>query len=193
MRDLDVRRALYQTVLAPHRADPDTLVVDELGLNWGSIRVDVAVVNGSIHGYEIKSDSDNLDRLPMQAEMYGRVLDRVTLVAGRHLAAAKQQVPAWWELCEAVEVAPGDVKIRSIRRGRSNPNLDLAAVAMLLWRDEALAILEEKGCAAGLRSKPRRALYAALLENLTATQLRSQVRQALKRRGPAWRAGPPRT
>lgn len=193
MRDLDVRRALHETVLAHHGADPDTLIVDELGLYWGSIRVDVAVVNGSIHGYEIKSDSDTLDRLPMQAEMYGRVLDRVTLVAGKHLAAAERQIPRWWGLCEAVEVAPGQVKLRSLRAARKNRNLDLEAVATLLWRDEALGILEEMGCAAGLRGKPRRALYAALVERLTATQLRSQVRRALKRRGPAWRAGSPRT
>lgn len=192
MHDLDVRRALHETVLAHHRADPNTLVLDELGLNWGAIRVDVAVVNGSIHGYEIKSDSDTLDRLPEQAAMYGRVLDRVTLVAGRHLAAAERQVPHWWGLCEAAEVAPGQVKLRSVRRARTNRNLDLEAVAMLLWRDEALAILEETGCAAGLRGKPRRALYAALVDRLTASRLRSKVRQALKQR-PSWRAGSPRT
>ncbi|ABC83386.1 hypothetical protein Adeh_3620 [Anaeromyxobacter dehalogenans 2CP-C] len=193
MRDLDVRLALHETVLARHRDDPETIVIDEFGLNWGVVRVDVAVVNGTIHGYEIKSDSDTLDRLPVQAEMYGRVLDRVTLVAGRHLAAAERQVPDWWGLCEAIEVAPGQVRLRSVRRARSNRNLDLKAVAMLLWRDEALAILEEMGCAAGLRGKPRRALYGALVERLSSTQLRSRVRRALKRRGPAWRAGPPRT
>ena len=192
MRDRDVRQALHKTELARHRADPGTLVIDELGLSWGEIRVDVAVVNGSIHGYEIKSDSDTLDRLPAQAEMYGRVLDRVTLVAGRHLEHAKHLVPEWWGLCEAIEVAPGDVALRRVRPARKNPKLDLEAVAMLLWREEALAILEELKIAAGLRSKPRRDLYRALVENLTPSRLRSRVRQALKTRT-SWRADAPRT
>jgi hypothetical protein len=193
MRDLDVRRALHDTVLARHRDDPNTLVIDELGLQWGAFRVDVAVVNGNIHGYEIKSDSDTLDRLAAQADAYGRALDRVTLIAGRHLAQAEPLIPEWWGICEAVETTPGRVKLRNVRRAAPNPNIDLEAVAMLLWRDEALAVLDEIGCAAGFRSKPRRALYHVLVENLTATQLRARVRQALKRRGRCWRSASPRT
>lgn len=192
MRDLDVRRALHATELARHRNDPGTLVIDELGLAWGTVRVDVAVVNGSIHGYEIKSDSDTLERLPAQAELYGRVLDRVTLVAGRHLEGAAPLVPDWWGLCEAAERGDGGIVLRHVRRAKRNPAVDLEAVAMLLWRDEALAILEEKGCARGLRGRPRRELYGALVGALTPTQLRSRVRHALKTRT-SWRAGSPRT
>jgi hypothetical protein len=191
MRDLDVRRALHAKELARHRNDPGTLVIDELGLAWGTVRVDVAVVNGSIHGYEIKSDSDTLERLPAQAAIYARVLDRVTLVAGRLLDPAAPLVPDWWGLCEATE-EEGGVTLRHVRPAKRNPGVDLEAVAMLLWRDEALAILEERGYANGLRSRPRRDLYRALVENLTPTQLRSRVRQALKTRT-GWRAAAPRT
>ena len=34
--------------------------VEELGVCRGRVRVDVAVVNGTLHGYEIKSDRDSL-------------------------------------------------------------------------------------------------------------------------------------
>ena len=123
--------------------------------------------------------------------MYGRVLDRVTLVAGRLLEDARRMVPEWWGLCEARDIEPGRVQLKHVRPAKKNPAIDLEAVAMLLWRDEALAILGEVGGAAGLRSKPRRDLYRELVRRLTGTQLRTRVREALKKR-PSWRAGSPR-
>ncbi len=187
MRDTDVRSALRATVLARHVRDPDTLVIDELGLESGVVRVDIVVVNGLMHGYEIKSDADTLDRLPAQVEGYGRVLDRVTLVVGsRHAAAAQRLVPEWWGIYIAQENA-GHVQFRAARRERANPGLELHAVAALLWRDEALALLEARGRARGLRSKPRRDLYDALVDAVASTELRRCVRDALRSRT-AWRA-----
>jgi hypothetical protein len=55
VRDRDVREALHRKVLKEHHGDADTLVLDELGLRHGTCRVDIAVVNGYLHGYEIKS------------------------------------------------------------------------------------------------------------------------------------------
>lgn len=187
MRDADVRSALRATVLARHVNDPGTLVVEELGLERGAFRVDVAVVNGRIHGYEIKSDADTLERLPAQVEGYGRVLDRVTLVVGsRHAEAAQRLVPEWWGIYVA-EGEAGQVRLRTARRDRANPGLDLEAVAALLWRDEAVALLTARGRARGLMSKPRRDLCRALVEALSPTELRRCVREALKSRT-AWRA-----
>jgi hypothetical protein len=188
MRDLDVRRALHETVLAAHRGEPDTLVVDELGLECGDVRVDVAVVNGSIHGYEIKSDADTLERLPAQAEVYSRVLDRVTLVAGKHLDEAAALVPSWWGLARATERPGGGVRVVPRRAAKRNPNVVVGSVVMLLWRDEALAILEAHGRARGLRSKPRRAVYAALAKLLPHDDLCRVVREALRARK-GWRVG----
>lgn len=188
MRDVDVRSALRATVLARHVRDPDTLVIDELGLESGVVRVDIAVVNGRIHGYEIKSDADTLERLPAQVEGYGRVLDRVTLVVGsRHAEAAQRLVPKWWGVYIAHEDDGGQVRFRVARRERANPGLDLHAVAALLWRDEALALLETRGRARGLRSKPRRDLYRALVDSVHSSELRRCVREALRSRT-SWRA-----
>ncbi len=188
MRDMDIRSALRATVLARHVRDPDTLVIDELGLERGVVRVDIAVVNGRLHGYEIKSDADTLERLPAQVTGYGRVLDRVTLVVGsRHASAAQRLVPDWWGVYVAHEAVNGQVHFRPARRERANPGLDLEAVAALLWRDEALALLQARGRARGLVSKPRRELYRALVATLAPVELRRCVRDALKSRTD-WRA-----
>src|SRR5215472_4149028 len=97
MRDYDVRNALCRKVLAEHFRDPATLVVQELGLWHGDVRVDIAVVNGRFHGFEIKSDTDTLSRLPAQMIAYNNVFDRVTIVAGtKHIEAIGNTVPSWW-------------------------------------------------------------------------------------------------
>jgi hypothetical protein len=97
MRDSDLRAALLRRLARRHSRDAETLILQELGLRHGAAHVDVAVVNGLLHGYELKSDSDSLGRLARQALVYGSVLDRVTLVVGRrHVEEAVGMVPAWW-------------------------------------------------------------------------------------------------
>lgn len=169
--------------------DPTTFVVDELGLCMGAARVDVAVVNGSVHGYEIKSPRDTLARLPRQADIYGQVLDYVTIVAAEgHAEAARSTVPDWWGVWCATE-REGTIRLRQIRKGRRNPAVDPLAIAQLLWRDEALGVLSNRGLAAGLASKPRREIWRRLAQALPLEDLRKVVRDALKSRPPHWRAG----
>jgi hypothetical protein len=68
-----------------------------------------------------------------------------------------------------------------------NPALDAVAVAKLLWRDEALALLAEMGCDAGVRSKPRKVVYKRLSDALHLSVLRGKVRNQLRNRS-NWRS-----
>lgn len=61
--DADIRSVLRSRLSFQHAAEADTVVIEELGLCRGQVRVDVSVVNGLLHGYEIKSDRDSLRRL----------------------------------------------------------------------------------------------------------------------------------
>jgi hypothetical protein len=54
------------------------IIIDELGLCRGTVRVDIAVVNGVLKGYEIKGDQDTLRRLASQAATYNRIFDTMT-------------------------------------------------------------------------------------------------------------------
>jgi len=70
------------------------------------------VVNGKLHGYEIKSDADTLKRLPAQAEVYSAVFDLVTIVVGEHhLDTVRAIVPEWWGIVKAASGNP--VRFRS--------------------------------------------------------------------------------
>jgi hypothetical protein len=188
LRDIDVRTALHSRLSQSMAPGGDTLVVDELGL-CGTARVDVAVVNGSLSGFELKSDVDTLRRLPAQVEAYGHVLDHVTLVVtSRHLEPASALVPAWWGVLVA-DSESDRVRLKEARPAGANPGLDPSAIAQLLWRDEALSILTHRGIDAGVRSKPRWAMWDRLAQSLELDDLRSEVRAALKRRR-GWRAAP---
>jgi hypothetical protein len=187
--------ALYRSVLHEHQNEPGTLVVDELGLCNGDCRVDVAVVNGEIHGYEIKSPKDTLDRLPSQAKVYSDVLDRVTLVTcGAHLENAYKIVPDWWGVTCIDADASGEARFQPIRPSQPNPVIVARSVVTLLWKEEVLAALEERGLSRGIRGKPRRFLYDRLAEALPINELRALVRVCLKKRPRSrWRADAIRT
>lgn len=188
MHDLEVREALHRKILAKYHRNPDTLVLDELGLLHGATRIDIAVINSLIHGYEIKSDFDTLTRLPEQARIYNATLDKITLVVGeRHLAQIDNHIPDWWGVMIAREKSFSSVKFQLLRKPTLNKNIDPLSVARLLWRDEAFCLLDELGISNGLKSKPRDLLYANLVKKLTVSQLRRYVRSYLKRRS-SWRA-----
>lgn len=187
MRDRDIRAALHASELASHRDDPDTLVLDELGICRGKYRVDIAVVNGAMHGYEIKSDRDTLLRLPSQAVAYSCVFDTMTLVVGvTHSTKVSDLVPGWWGITEASCVRDR-LYLKVVRRGTPNPQPDPLAVAQLLWKDEALGLLESCGIARGFRSARVGVIWKALAETMPFAELAAAVRRTLKTRQ-GWRS-----
>jgi hypothetical protein len=193
MNDSEIRRALKQRVLARYASNPESLVIDELGLRHGAVRVDIAVVNGMIHGFEIKGENDTLRRLPRQARIYSSVLDRATLVvSSRHLETATAIVPDWWGVKRVTTGPRGAIRFSTVRRSRNNPSPDGVAIAKLLWRDEAIALLEDVGEATGVRSRPRAEVYQRLAEVVHLDAIRSTVRRQLKHRK-NWRSGEQQT
>lgn len=182
MRDIDIRKVLLKSLHNKYSKNRNTLVIEELGLCQGDSRVDIAVINGSVHGYEIKSERDTLDRLPSQQDYYNRVLDCVTVVASScHLSKVEKLVPPWWGLCEA-EYKKKKVLIRKIRPNTQNTEVDPTAIVQLLWREEAIDALKKRDLHKGIVSKPREVLWNRLVENLSIDELRSEVRERIKAR-----------
>lgn len=190
VRDCEIRAAAHATLLRHARACPDTIVLDELGIDHGACRVDIAVINGHIRGLEIKADADVLDRLPGQVAAYGAVVDRATLIASpRHIARALPLLPEWWGVMSAEQRPSGTIAFRIVRREYANPSVDPLILARLLWRPEAAAILRSLGIAEKYLRQPREDLYRMLVDTLPKRMLAQRVRLALKVRE-AWRDRP---
>jgi len=183
MRDRDVRFAVLRWLDAIHAGDENTRVVEEMGIWAGSVRIDIAVINGELCGFELKSAKDTLERLPKQASLYSEVFDRMTLVvAERHLEKATEAIPSWWGISTVIGNPEIGLRLKKARSPCMNPDIQPLQIARLLWRTEALAILEKHGLIRGFRSKPVDLLAHRLASELTLDRLRLEVRSALKMR-----------
>ena len=189
MKDIEIRKALMKKLEKKYRFDQEILIIEELGLCRGEVRVDLAVVNGYIHGYEIKSEQDTLRRLPNQLKIFCRTLESITFVVNsKHLKNVTKIVPSWCGIFQANDIN-GRVELVQIRQSLKNPSLDPSSIVQLLWRDEALEILRERNLHKGVVSKPRAVLWNRLVEYLSIDELSSTIRIKLKSRQD-WRVAP---
>ena len=180
MSESDIRSALHSKRLRHHKLHPDTLVINELGLAHARSRIDVAVINGHIHGYEIKSAQDNLGRLNKQLEIYQQALHKLTIVAAsKHVMRIQSDVPDWCGIIEAKQGPRRGVLLKTVRPAKLNPSTTQVMVAHLLWRAEALKLLMELGYAPKELRFPRRRLYEMLCEALTPQEVTRGIRQSM--------------
>lgn len=181
--DADIRPALLELLRERHIDDDSCRIYCEYGLRLGERRIDVLVLNGRMEGFEIKSDRDTLDRLEHQADIYNQVLDTVTLVVGRrHLETARSVVPKWWGIIVA-ESIDGIVELRQARRAKPNSHADAASLALLLSRNEAIAVLRKYDAHRGLSGALAIDVRARLSSAVPPKKLKEHVRGLLKERG----------
>jgi len=157
--------------------------LDELGLKHGKCRADIAIINGYLIGYEIKSDEDSLWRLEKQIEAYSDVFDRATVVVGtKHAEAVYSLVPDWWGIIVSRRGSRGAISFETARADGINEGIDLFSVAQLMWKNEAADILVELGTPQIVLRQKRAVLYQLLVELLSPTELRRRVRDCLRNR-----------
>jgi len=164
-------------------------IFEEFGIRHGLARIDIAVINGIMHGYEIKSDRDTLKRLSEQMNEYNGVFDKITLVVGKcHLYNAINIIPDWWGIVIAKIDINKNVVFHTIREADYNPEQKGVSIARLLWREEALKILEDQNKAIGFRSKPRNLIYERLASVLDEETLKDKVKNTLLVSRKDWRS-----
>jgi hypothetical protein len=182
INDVHIRAAMKRDLRLQYEGDHETVIIEEMGVGHGISRIDLVVVNGVLHGFELKSDRDTLSRLPEQARAYGTVFDRVTLVVGeRHLSRAVDVVPEWWGI-RVARREKENVKFRDLKLPLRNPAPDPFSVASLLWRAEALNFLQELGGVSGMHSWCRTRIYSEIVERIAFDVLRERVRRCLRER-----------
>lgn len=189
MSDYQIRIALKKNTLRDYYLDSNTRVIEELGLSHGSSRIDIAIVNDRLIGYELKSGQDTLKRLPRQVQYYNAVFSKLILVVDyRHAYDATKIIPQWWGVYFVETLPDGRVKSVSIARPpQENPLQSKSAIVKLLWKEEAVYYLEEIGLAKGYRSKTKREIYDRIVEHVNIDSLQSYVCKTLKNRV-YWRA-----
>lgn len=108
----------------------------------GKARVDIAKCSTrQLVGWELKTEGDNLKRLPRQVLWFSKIFDKMTLVVHeKHLEKAIKQVPMWWRI-----ESYGVCGFKVVQKGGVNPKVSLAMLCKVLWRSELLSILKSLG------------------------------------------------
>ena len=178
---------MHRRHLRRQHSQSRTLIVDELGLAHAQSRIDIAVINGCIHGYEIKSSKDNLARLHTQMNVYRKTLHKLTIVtASKHLSKILWEMPDWCGIVCADKGPRGGINFRSIKSARSNPEVDPFQLAHLLWKSEVAELLIRLGYKPSELRLPRKRMYRMLCEISTSQQITASIYKAMTSRS-EWR------
>jgi hypothetical protein len=187
--DCDIRRAIRVTLIPDIVGDSGGRIVEEMTICSGGARVDLAVINGNLHGFEIKSEADTLVRLAGQITAYNQVFDTMTIICGaKHLDAITTIIPEWWGIY-SVKYNLCAVELTKVRCAEMNQEVCGLALAQLLWKSELAALLNEAGLKKGISSKPCRELWQIVSNTFSTDALRDKVREILKFRAD-WRVAP---
>lgn len=185
--DAEIRAALHRkTLRAFHRCN-DTLVIDELGVAHAKARIDVAVINGCVHGFEIKSAGDTLTRLPQQLEIYQECLEKLTIVcADKHVPNVREIAPSWCGIVKVTKGPRGGITFTILREPKRNPSIKAYRLAHLLWRSEAVAILSQADASPKTLRAPRKALYKSVAAKFSVAEITAFIKQSMALRQ-GWR------
>ncbi|MBY5645852.1 sce7726 family protein [Rhizobium ruizarguesonis] len=165
--DADIRTPLLAWLRSQHPDHLTAKMLEEFKMPRPSARIDVALVNGEMSGFEIKSDRDTLNRLAVQIPAFSRLFDRMSLVTTRkHLAEARTKIPSWW----GIVVFRDDGSFEISRMSKRNRKIDVAALLFALTKRELALVARAAGVA-----MPSAAKKDSMVDLLAAPNRRADV------------------
>ncbi|MBV6325383.1 sce7726 family protein [Duganella violaceipulchra] len=137
LTDKEIRQALI--VHLRRRAKPPHATLEEVHVCNGNAIADVVAVYKTMHCYEIKGETDSINRIVRQSEFYDQAFPLITLVTTvNHLKRAEVIVPKHWGIMIAKPAHNESVIFKHVRGVTRNPSY-LPEIALLsLWRSELI-------------------------------------------------------
>lgn len=187
LKDYDMRPILINKINKQNLMH-NFRIIEELSVCDGGARVDLAVANGRLIGYEIKSDADSLDRLENQIDCYNKTFDRIIIVVGEKFKdGISAHIPDYWGIYVISKKNDSSPSFFVVRPAKANPNVDKGSLLSLLWKNEIYSILRSKNIS-GLSKLNLRNLRSIAESKLTKSEIRNYTRETLKLRT-EWRHG----
>lgn len=182
MNDLEIRNNLKTGPLKKYFDDSNSVVLDEFNISLGLVRVDIAIVNGVLHGIEIKSERDTLKRLDNQLKEYNKFFEYITIVTcEKFQEIILENTPNNHGVIIAKR-SKDKIVFKNIRKAKKNYNVDKLCLVQALWKNELIEIIESINYKKGFKSKSKPFLYEIICDNFTTTQLLAIVKQKIKSR-----------
>jgi hypothetical protein len=182
----EIRSVLRNWVTDKFQLKHDDILIDELGFSNkdpnstvdSSFRADLALANGRLVGFEIKSEKDSLKRWTAQMQAYSNVFDEVWLCThNKHLLNAIKITPQHIGI-----MVIDDFKSIAVVRGSSkHPLNNVYDLTGLLWREEINQLLKNHNLKISTRAT-KNEVRLFISQSLTLNEVRPFVLQQLKYR-----------
>lgn len=118
-------------------------VIEELRVHNGNAIADVVALYKDAHCFEIKGDSDKIERAVKQGNYFNLSFRRITIVTtSKHLSKAIEVLPKFWGIMIA-EKKDDKLTLKYIRRARNNSCFDKYLALLILWKSEMLTLIEQ--------------------------------------------------
>lgn len=178
--DRKIRKALL-AFLGKQKPAP-RLIVEELNVHNGNAIVDVVAIYESMHGFEIKGETDKVARVIKQSEFYNLSLPKLTLVTTEnHLPWVERNLPDFWGVLIATKV-DGGIKLRYHRSAKTNPEFSKEISLLMLWKNELLNPKFHPPESKIRKSDTRICLAAKVSKLLTKKQIVKMLSLSIERR-----------
>lgn len=143
LKDAEIRNALVQHLNS--RFPSPARILQELHVHNGNAIADVVAFYKQMHCFEIKGETDSIQRILKQAEVYSHSFPKLTLVlTTKHVSWAVRNLPGYWGILVAVDHGTR-VTFRYERKASNNPDFVTEKALMMLWRQELLDVSEKMG------------------------------------------------
>jgi hypothetical protein len=160
--DSNIRQALKGFLFS--KSKKQKVLVDELRIHNGNSIADVVAIYNTMHGYEIKGETDTVARLKFQVNFYNISFPNVTLVTTKnHLEWAKKNLPSFWGILLATKT-DSKVHFRYHRKSGHNPLFCQQKSLAMLWKSELIELSERTKCK-HIRASHSRSLIAEKLQS----------------------------
>lgn len=173
-----IKMALIARLKKKGYIDHDAIYIDELTVG-SERRADLVVANGKLSAFEIKSDFDNLSRLPGQVSAYKRSFDKVIIVCSeKHVIKTKEITDKDIEVWSVSKNREGNYCWKVARRGRASKTISKQALLSMANKNEVFRLLRESRIS--VSSKASRYEMVALANSLPFTKIQSYSLSLIK-------------
>lgn len=147
--------------------------------NAGGSRADViGVIDGSLLGFEIKSDSDSYTRLKTQTKDYDKFCDINFLVVGKsHRKQAEFHIPSYWGIICIYEEGE-KVQVEMLQIPGQNPHVSIRRQIEFLWRPE-LSQIQKWNDMPEYKQKSKEFVRDKIVEKVPEVELKHEITDLL--------------
>lgn len=179
LREQDVKIAFIDWLYKKGLLNDATIINEMVVANW-SRRADLAVANGCLQAFEIKSDFDSLKRLDGQLEIFTSRFEKVTVVcAPKFTYEVKKKVTPEVGVIEYLHDSKG-IRFKIVQRGRTSPIANKKIYINFLLKKELQSLLVENNIK--FLSENGRSVLERIAENISLSKIRFFVLNAIKKR-----------